>query len=140
LHVRVIACTSLLDLPGAWRPAFFQDTFIFVAHDRPGPRKTTMRYHALLPVLLIAGTARAGVMDEGPAAPPPRFEGQVTRADSDNAVDRSTVDMTRSALPPDLLRGLIAAGLLGAAAAYGAEAAEQDGDVPYEDDAAPLAD
>ncbi|MGR3496407.1 hypothetical protein [Citreimonas sp.] len=81
-----------------------------------------------LRVLILAGflpaTAWADIMTDGPAAPAPRFDGHVTRADSRNALNSGDAAMARGTLPPDLIEGLVAAGLISAAAAYGAKAAK----------------
>lgn len=80
--------------------------------------------------IVLPCTAAAGVMDDGPVAPAPRFEGKVTRADSRNALTGNEAAMTRGALPPDLIDGLVAAGLISAAAARGAKAGRRHGPGP----------
>lgn len=81
-----------------------------------------------LRVLILTGilpmAAGADIMMDAPAAPAPRFDGHVTRADSRNALNSGDAAMARGMLPPDLIEGLIAAGLISAAAAYGAKAAK----------------
>ncbi|SDY38949.1 hypothetical protein [Citreimonas salinaria] len=81
-----------------------------------------------LRVLILAGAlpavAGADIMTDAPAAPAPRFDGHVTRADSRNALNRGDAAMARGGLPPDLIQGLIAVGLISAASAYGAKAAK----------------
>ena len=81
-----------------------------------------------LRVLLVAGilpmAAGADIMMDAPAAPAPRFDGHVTRADSRNALNSGDAAMAHGTLPPDLIQGLIAAGLISAAAAYGAKSAK----------------